>query len=204
MVGAGEFGFAAGSFEGEAVAAEAEEGEAVFQEHRQGSEGAGGDEVEGFAERPRSRTFDFAQVRGVEESRVGGAAEGLGAGGDGVLTPWPPLQEWRGGGAAEGLGAGGDDVDVGEAEVGGGFIEEGGALQVGFDEGVGGVGAGDGEDEAGEAGAGADVGDALAGLDVAEQQRGKGIEEVLYCCMGGVGDGGEAVGAMGEEEGVVE
>jgi len=89
------------------------------------------------------------------------------------------------------------------AERGGGFAEEGGAALAGLDEGVGGVGVGDGEGEAGEAGAGADVGDALAGEDVAEEEWGEGIEEVLDCHLNGVGDGGEAVGAVLEEEGVV-
>jgi hypothetical protein len=122
----------------------------------------------------------------------------------GPLAPSPLAERGNYGVTGESFGAVSDDFDVGEAEVGDGFAEEGGALEVGFDEGVGGMGAGDGKDEAREAGAGADVGDALAGLDVAEEQGGEGIEEVLDCCMGGVGDGGEAVGAVGEEEGVVE
>ena len=105
--------------------------------------------------------------------------------------------------APEGFGAVGDHFDVGKPEGGGGFAEEGGAALVGFDEGVGGVGADDGEGEAGEAGAGAYIGDALAGLDVANQERGEGIEEVLDCDLNGVGDGGEAAGAVLEEEGVV-
>ena len=147
----GEVAFAGGAFEGEAVAADAEEGEAVLQQDGQGGEGAGDDEVIALA------------VMGV---------------------------------AAEGLGAVGDDGDARTAEGRHRFAEEGGAALVGFDEGVGGVGADDGEGEAGEAGAGADVGDALAGLDVANQERGEGIEEVFDCHLNGVGDGGEAVGAV--------
>lgn len=61
-------------------------------------------------------------------------------------------------------------------------------------------GAGDSEDEAGEASAGADVGDGLVGGDVADLEADEGVEEVLDGDFGGVGNGGEGGGAVVFEE----
>ncbi len=99
---------------------------------------------------------------------------------------------------------------MGEGEGLRGLLEEGGALLVGLDECVVSRGAGDSEDEAGEAGAGANVGEAFAGGNVADLEADEGVEEVLYGDFGGVGDGGEGgalvvfeeeveVGAVGVE-----
>jgi len=148
-----------GAFHGEAVAADAGEGEGVFEGDGEGGDGAAEDEV------------------------VGVAVVGVAAGGFGALS---------------------QDGRVTEVEGRDGCLEEGGALLVGFDEGVRGLRTGDGEDEAGEAAAGADVGDGLAGGDVADQEAGEGVEEVLDGNFGGVGDGGEAgFGLPVEEKGVV-
>ena len=90
---------------------------------------------------------------------------------------------------------------MGEGEGVRGLLEEGGALLVGLDEGVVSLWAGDGEDEAGEAGAGANVRDSLGGGDVADLEADEGVEEVLDGDFGGVGDGGEGGGGVvGEEE----
>ena len=102
--------------------------------------------------------------------------------------------------AADRFGAAGENGHMGEGECLRGLLEEGGALLVGFDECVVSRGAGDGEDEAGEAGAGANVGEAFAGGDVADLKAYEGVEEVLDGDFGGVGDGGEGGGAVVFEE----
>jgi len=148
-----------GAFHGEAVAADAGEGEGVLEGDGEGGDGAAEDEV------------------------VGVAVVGVAAGGFGALR---------------------QDGRVVEVEGLDGCLEEGGTLPVGFDEGIAGVRAGDGEDEAGEAAAGADVGDGLAGGDVADQEAGEGVEKVLDGDLGGLGEGGEAgFRLVAEEEGVV-
>ncbi len=98
------------------------------------------------------------------------------------------------------FGTGGEDRHVGEPERLDGVLEERSPLLRGLDEGVAG-GAGDGEDEAGEPGAGADIGDAVIRGDLPYLEAGEGVEEVLDGDLAEIGDGGERRAAVvGEEE----
>ena len=171
---AAEFGLAGGPFEGEAVSTHFHQWQAVLQQDGHGGEGPGDDQVVGLA-------------------MVGGRPFG----GDCRLKPAVP------GFTTKRLGPLRNHRCIAKLERGDQLPQQRGAAEVGFDQEVGCLRASDGEDEAGEAGAGADVGDALAGADVADEKGSEGIEEVLDRCSEGIGDGGDAVGAVAEEEGVV-
>jgi len=151
---------------------------------------------------PHDRPLICDQVAGGAEEGEGvfeEAGEGGDSSADYQVVGLPVSRVFAGG-----FGAGVEDGDVGEAQLLHGQLEEAGAFADGFEEGEVGVGAGDGEDEAGEAAAGADVGDALGGGNVPNEQGGEGVKEVLDGCFGGVGDGGEAgAGVVGDEELVV-
>jgi hypothetical protein len=90
------------------------------------------------------------------------------------------------------FGPSSEDGHVIEMEGGIRQAEKRGAFLPRLYEEVAGVGARDGQDDAGEAGARAHIDDALARRDIARQQTGQGVEVVLDGNVGGVGDSGEA------------
>jgi len=142
-----------GAFHGEEFAAFFDEGEAPFDEDVHGADGAGGDDVEGFA-----------------QVAVGDV-----------------------------LGAVGEDADVGQGEGGGGSVEESGFFLGGFEEENLGVGAGDGQGDAGDAAAAADVGEAMGILRKVREER-QGVGDVEDLGGGAVFDPRQVHRLVGLEE----
>lgn len=98
-----------------------------------------------------------------------------------------------------GFGALGDDFDVAQGEFRHDFLQEGGFLFGGFEEDDFGVGAGDGEDDAGNAAATADVSEAKS-VRREEREKGKSVAHVLHLGGGAIGDAGEVHVLVGLEE----
>ncbi len=95
----------------------------------------------------------------------------------------------------------GEDDYVAEAEPAGGKVEEGRALLRGLYEKIVSVWARDGQDESGEAGAGADIGHPLAGGDLAHEQACQRVKVVLDRQPGRLsyGDQGGAFSVLQEQ-----